>query len=101
MNYKDAIINDLKETVKRLQQECTEKSDCLLTVMGKFTELMDKINNNFTEEICPYCNETVKLPPHLGIYECPACKRLIIACSMCKTSDCGNCKYIKLTEVEE
>ena len=53
-----------------------------------------------TEEYCPYCNDEVKLPPFLGIYECPNCGKLIVACSMCENLNCTMCKYRELLDAQ-
>lgn len=51
-------------------------------------------DNELTTEMCPHCDTEVEIPPYLGIYECPNCGKLIVACSMCETQNCGNCQYL-------
>ena len=53
-----------------------------------------------TYEVCPYCEEEVKLPAKLGIYTCPNCGKRIISCSMCTTFYCGNCKLYEEAECQ-
>lgn len=54
--------------------------------------------NMSTEEICPYCDCIVELPPYLGIYKCPQCGELIISCSLCEKLDCNDCEFSKATQ---
>lgn len=63
--------------------------------------MTDKEQIICTEEICPYCDNTVELPPFKGIYECPECKELIVCCSMCEEQSCNECKYTLLTQSKE
>ena len=63
--------------------------------------MTDKEQIICTEEICPYCDNTVELPPFKGIYECPKCKELIVCCSMCEEQSCNECKYTLLTQSKE
>ena len=63
--------------------------------------MTDKEQIIYTEEICPYCDSTVELPPFKGIYECPECKELIVCCSMCEEQSCNECKYTLLTQGKE
>lgn len=49
-------------------------------------------DTNFCYELCPHCQEEVKLPSKLGSYTCPNCQKLIINCSMCSgDKDCAQC----------
>lgn len=63
-------------------------------------EIYKDYRNRTTEETCPHCDTTVELPAHLGIYECPECGKLIVACSMCDDGrvTCFKCKFAKLTD---
>ena len=63
--------------------------------------MTDKEQIIYTEEICPYCDRLVELPPFKGIYECPECKELIVCCSMCQEQSCNDCKYTLLTQSKE
>lgn len=63
--------------------------------------MTDKEQIICTEEICPYCDNTVELPPFKGIYKCPECKELIVCCSMCEEQSCNECKYTLLTQSKE
>lgn len=51
---------------------------------------------SFIQEQCPYCDNLVDLPPYMGIYECPECGELIVACSLCDMDsvNCDGCKYV-------
>lgn len=52
--------------------------------------------NDYTYEMCPYCDKEVELPDTLGLYRCPSCGKWIVACSMClHNEDCKNCPLEK------
>ena len=55
--------------------------------------LLDKMDDEHSYEMCPYCEEEVELPLELGVYKCPNCGRWIVNCSMCRLCDIGKCDY--------
>jgi len=48
-------------------------------------------------EMCPICNEEVRLEPRLVVQTCPNCKNDILPCSMCEPDevDCSKCPLEK------
>ena len=54
------------------------------------------IMENETYEYCSYCGDEVIIKADCTIKQiCPTCGKPIIACSMCTTMDCNNCKLCK------
>ena len=64
-------------------------------------------DDNKTYEVCPHCEEEVKLPNTLGVFRCPTCGKWIVTCSMCLPDeiDCNGCVLCKhadyLNKMEE
>ena len=55
-NYNQSLIEDYRKTIERLQKECTEKTDCivslcekLITKYARVKELEEKLNAQFAE----------------------------------------------------
>lgn len=52
-------------------------------------------NNDYTYELCPYCENEVKLVgAKKKVYqECPVCKKQILPCNLCEQEEmnCGEC----------
>lgn len=55
-NYNQSLIEDYKQTIERLQKECTEKTDCIVSLCEKLItkhdrakELEEKLNAQFAE----------------------------------------------------
>ncbi|TLD87732.1 hypothetical protein LS66_007505 [Helicobacter sp. MIT 03-1614] len=46
-------------------------------------------------ELCPFCENEVKLQPFLRFQSCPACSKIIIPCSLCVTKDCSYCPLVQ------
>lgn len=46
---KQNIIDDYKQTIERLQKECTEKTDFNIKLMERVKELEEKLNAQFAE----------------------------------------------------
>lgn len=45
-------------------------------------------------ELCPHCEQEVKLPDELGVYKCPECGKWIVNCCQCLYPDCDKfCSY--------
>lgn len=51
----------------------------------------------YTYEVCPHCNEEVKLDAVFKLQLCPGCKELIKPCSLCDMDkvNCNKCKLDK------
>jgi predicted RNA-binding Zn-ribbon protein involved in translation (DUF1610 family) len=47
---------------------------------------------NITYELCPHCENEVKLKNELNVQVCPECGKHIVVCSMCLDYHCSNCK---------
>ena len=48
-NYNQLLINDYKQTIERLQKECTEKTDLNIKLISRIKELEEKLNAQFAE----------------------------------------------------
>ena len=55
-NYNQSLIEDYRQTIERLQKECTEKTDCIVSLCEKLItkyervkELEEKLNAQFAE----------------------------------------------------
>lgn len=46
---KQTLIDDYKQTIERLQKECTEKTDLNIKLMERVKELEQKLNAQFAE----------------------------------------------------
>lgn len=46
---KETLIDDYKQTIERLQKECTEKTDFNIKLMERVKELEEKLNAQFAE----------------------------------------------------
>lgn len=46
---KQILIDDYKQTIERLQKECTEKTDFNIKLMERVKELEEKLNAQFAE----------------------------------------------------
>ena len=47
----------------------------------------------YTYEVCPHCEEEVRLRADLSVQTCPKCGHRIVACSMCLAVDNPNDNY--------
>ncbi len=109
LNYADLQFeHDRLKRYYDLTVQCLDVKDELCKALRDENQELIRKNefykkNNTTEEICPNCDATVELPAHLGIYECPECGKLIVACSMCDDSrvNCFKCKFAKLTAAQD
>lgn len=58
---------------------------------------MAKNKTQTTYEWCPYCTDEVVIKADCTIVQkCPTCGKPIVACSVCETMDCKNCKITNL-----
>lgn len=48
-NYNQLLINDYKQTIERIQKECTEKTDLNIKLISRIKELEQKLNAQFVE----------------------------------------------------
>lgn len=48
-NYNQLLINDYKQTIERIQKECTEKTDLNIKLISRIKELEEKLNAQFAE----------------------------------------------------
>lgn len=44
-----------------------------------------------TYELCPHCEQEVKLKNKFEIQDCPNCKSPILPCSICEKRECDKC----------
>lgn len=52
-----------------------------------FNTLRIMKETNKTYEVCPHCEQEVKLDAELKVQTCPNCGRSIVTCSMCLACD--------------
>lgn len=54
----------------------------------------------YVYEVCPFCEEEVKLKSVMKVQSCPSCGKLILPCSLCDSdvADCVNCQLEKERE---
>ena len=67
--------------------------------------MIEPINTKHTYELCPHCEEEVRLNAELAVQVCPNCGMYIVPCSMClnlnediEDEDCENCHLCKQAE---
>lgn len=51
-----------------------------------------------TWELCPECENEVKLKAELSVQKCPKCGKAIVACSMCVDMNCAECDLYEQAE---
>jgi len=61
--------------------------------------------HRYTYEVCPHCEEEVRLKAELMVQTCPKCGKRIVTCSMCRACDteenyCTNCCLSYQADVE-
>jgi predicted RNA-binding Zn-ribbon protein involved in translation (DUF1610 family) len=51
-------------------------------------------NENIVYELCPHCEEEVKLVNEFKVQVCPSCSKHIVVCSLCPLLNEGRCSNI-------
>lgn len=63
----------------------------LHTIWIMLKEVLEKLKDTTTTELCDICNEEVEISNTFDVHICPNCGNPILPCSICVGHKCSNC----------